>query len=296
MHVLVTGGTGFVGNILVSLLCARNDRVTIVTRDPEHHRTARAGVAFERWLPDLSRFDAIVHLAGEPIAGKRWSPEQKRVLESSRVDSTVQLVEALAQCSKRPRVLVSASAVGLYGDRGEETLTESSAPAGDFLGSLCVKWESAADTAESLGVRVVHPRLGIVLGRFGGALAKSVPIFKLGLGGPLGPKKSWFPWVHVSDAARFILFSIDDERVRGSYNLVAPGIVRQGEFAKTLGRVLGRPAILPAPKFALKIALGEVANALTASQRVVPERTLAAGFEFKHPTLEPALRNALQRA
>jgi uncharacterized protein (TIGR01777 family) len=293
--VLVTGGTGFTGTILVSLLCARDARVTVVTRHPESARTARVGVTFERWLPDLSRFDAIVHLAGEPIAGKRWSPEQKRVLVASRVDSTQQLVAALAQCTKRPRVLVSASAVGRYGDRGEDTLTESAAAADDFLGQLCVQWERAAEPAEQLGVRVVHPRIGIVLGRFGGVLAKAVPIFKLGLGGPLGPRKSWFPWVHVSDLARFILFAIDHDGVRGAYNLAAPGIVRQGEFATTLGRVLSRPAILPAPKFALKFALGEVANAITASQRVVPERTLSTGFEFNHPTLEAALRNALQR-
>jgi uncharacterized protein (TIGR01777 family) len=296
MYVLVTGGTGFVGNILTSLFCARNDRVVIVTRNPERARTARAGVTFERWLPDVSRFDAVVHLMGEPIVGKRWTPEQKRLLASSRIDSTQDLVKAIEKSQKKPRVLVSASAVGWYGDRGEETLTESSAPARDFLGDLCVRWEASADPAEALGVRVVHPRIGIVLGRYGGVLSKALPIFKLGLGGPLGPRKAWFPWVHVQDLARFILFAIDDGRVHGSYNLVAPGIVRQGEFSSTLGRVLSRPAILPAPKFALKLALGEVANAITASQRVVPERTLASGFEFKHPTLEAALENALQKA
>jgi hypothetical protein len=295
MNVLVTGGTGFVGNVLVNLLCARNDRVTIVTRNPERARKARAGVSFERWLPDLSRFDAVVHLAGEPIVGKRWSDEQKQLLVSSRVDTTRQLVEAIGRSAKKPRVLVSASAVGWYGNRGEDSLTESTPATDDFLGRLCVEWERAADAAETLGVRVVHPRIGIVLGRFGGVLAKAVPVFKLGLGGPLGPKSSWFPWVHVTDLARFILLAIDDERVRGAYNLVAPGLVRQGDFAATLGRVLSRPALLQAPKFALKLALGEVADAITASQRVVPERTLAAGFEFKYPTLEAALRNALQR-
>lgn len=295
MNVLVTGGTGFVGNRLVGLLCARNDRVTIVTREPEQHHTANSQVTFERWLPDVSRFDAVVHLAGEPVVGKRWTAEQKRVLVSSRVDSTRQIVEALAQSRKRPRVLVVASAVGWYGARGEETLTENSAPADDFLARLCVEWERAADPAEALGVRVVHPRIGIVLGREGGVLAKALPLFKLGLGGPLGPRSSWFPWVYVGDLARFILFAIDDESVRGSFNVVAPGIVRQGEFARTLGSVLSRPAVLPAPKFALKIVLGEVANAISASQRVVPERTLAAGFVFGQPALEAALKHTLRK-
>lgn len=296
MNVLVTGGTGFVGNILVNLLCARSDRITIVTRHPERARTARAGVSFERWLPDVSRFDAIVHLAGEPIAAKRWSAEQKRVIVSSRVDKTHELVTAIGKCTNRPRVLVSASAVGYYGERGENELSESASGADDFLGSLCTRWEAAARGAEAHGVRVVSPRIGIVLGRFGGVLAKAAPVWKLGLGGPLGPRRSWFPWVHVSDLARFCLFAIDHDEVRGAYNLVAPGIVRQGEFATTLGRVLSRPAILPVPKFALKLALGEVADAICASQRVVPERTLASGFTFQHPTLQAALANALQRA
>lgn len=293
MNVLVTGGTGFVGNVLVDRLLARGDKVAIVTRDTA--RPARAGVTFETWLPDLARFDAIVHLAGEPIAGKRWTSDQKRKLVSSRVDTTRDMVERLAKSTQRPRVLVSASAVGLYGDRGEETLTEQASPAADFLGSLCVKWEREADAAEKLGVRVVHPRIGIVLGKNGGALSKMLPPFKLGLGGPLGPSSSWFPWVHVDDLVGFILFAIEDERVRGSFNMAAPGIVRQGEFAKTLGRVLSRPAIFPVPTFALKLALGEVANAIVASQRVVPERTLATGFRFTHPTLESALREAVRK-
>lgn len=296
MHVLVTGGTGFVGNILVNLLCARNDRVVIVTRNPERARTARVGVSFERWLPDPSRFDAVVHLAGEPIAQKRWSAEQKRLIAASRVDTTRELVQTIGKSARRPKVLVCASAVGFYGDRGETLLTEASPAAGDFLGTLCAEWEAAARGAEAHGVRVVSPRIGIVLGRFGGVLAKAVPVFKLGVGGPIGPARSWFPWVHVHDLALFCLRAIDRDDLRGPYNLVAPGIVRQGEFARTLGRVLSRPAILPVPKLALKLALGEVANAICASQHVVPERTLSAGFVFEHATLEPALKNALQRS
>ncbi|MBL8859964.1 MAG: TIGR01777 family oxidoreductase [Planctomycetes bacterium] len=296
MNVLVTGGTGFVGQVLVSMLCARGDRVVIVTRNPERARAAQAGVTFERWLPDVARFDAVVHLAGEPIVGKRWSDAQKRVLTSSRVDSTQLIVAAFERSSKRPRVFVSASAVGWYGDRGEDALTESAAPADNFLGRLCVQWEQAADPAEQLGVRVVHPRIGIVLGLGGGVLSKAVPVFKFGVGGSLGPKQSWFPWVHVDDLARFIVFAIDNESVRGSFNVVAPGIVRQGDFAQALGAALGRPALFPVPKFALKLVLGEVANALTASQRCVPERTLAAGFEFEHPDLQAALKHALQKA
>ena len=295
MNVLVTGGTGFVGSILVDQLVARGDSVVIVTRNPDRNPT-RKGVTYERWLPDVARFDAIVHLAGEPIVGKRWNAEQKQVLTASRVDSTQQFVTALAQSAKRPRVFVSASAVGWYGDRGEDTLAESQPPADDFLGRLCVQWEQAAAPAEKLGVRVVHPRIGIVLGLGGGVLSKAVPVFNFGVGGSLGPKQSWFPWVHVADLVRFIMFALDTDDVRGSYNVVAPGIVRQGDFAQSLGGALGRPALFPVPKFALKIALGELANALTASQRCVPERTLAAGFTFEHPDLEPALKHALQKA
>lgn len=299
MNALVTGGTGFVGNILVTLLCARNDRVTVVTRNPETVRSARAGVKYERLEPALSNvsaFDAVVHLAGEPIADKRWNDAQKRRLWDSRIGSTKQIVEAIAKSPRKPRVLLCASAVGYYGDRGEELLDESAGPADNFLGRLCVAWEAEARKAEAHGVRVASIRIGVVLGRSGGALKKMVPLFRLGLGGPLGSGRQWWPWVHVNDLCALILFAIDEPGARGALNGVSPGIVRNREFARTLGRVLSRPAILPAPRFALRLALGEIAIVLTESQHCTPKRALELGFRFAHPDLESALRNLLNKA
>ncbi len=295
MNVLVTGGTGFVGNQLVNLLCARGDRVAIVTRNPDRARTARAGVSYVGWPPDPGRHQAIVHLAGANIAGRRWNDAYKEELRASRVDRTRELVAALASAATKPRVLVSISAVGYYGDRGSEELTEDSAPGDDFLARLCVDWEAEALRAEGHGVRVVIVRLGVVLGRRGGALESLLPIFKLGLGGPIGGGRGWFPWVHVNDAAGLMLFAIDREDVRGAVNAVAPGIVDQRAWARTLGRVLSRPAFLPVPRLALRIVLGEVADALAASQRCVPGRALALGYGFQHPELEPALRGLLHK-
>ena len=294
MHVLVTGGTGFVGARLVEILCARGDRVTIVTRTPNAPREPRAGVEYAAWLPDVSGFDAIVHLAGEPVVGKRWNEKQKSRLWSSRVDSSRELVAAIAKSKQRPKVLVCASAVGYYGDRGAEVLLESSPPADTFLARLCVAWEAEAAKAEHHGVRVASIRIGLVLGRGAGALKSMLPVFKLGLGGPFGDGQAWFPWIHVDDLCALIVFAIDDERARGAFNAAAPGIVQNREFAKTLGRVLSRPVFLPVPVFALKIALGEVGSVLVASQRCVPARARELGFEFAHPDLEPALRDVVR--
>ncbi len=295
MNVLVTGGTGFVGNILVNLLCARSDRVTVLTRNPERFRSARAGMAYAAWPVDVSKFDAVVNLAGAGILDRRWNDAYKAELRASRVDLTRRLVDAMAASPKRPRVLVSASAVGFYGDRGEELLPEGAPPADGFLSRMCVDWEAEANRAAQHGVRVATVRIGLVLGSHGGALKQMTPIFKLGLGGPFGTGKAWFPWIHVNDLASLMIHALNGEHVSGALNGAAPGIVRNKEYAATFGRVLSRPAFLPVPPFALRIALGEVANVLTDSQRTVPERTLASGFTFQFPELEPALRNLLHK-
>lgn len=295
MRVLVTGGTGFVGNVLVNRFVARDDRVVIVTRDPARARSARVGVTYESWLPEPSRFDAIVHLQGESIAGRRWNDAVKAELRASRVDATRKLVDAIAASTTRPRVLVAASASGYYGSRGDELLAESAAPDPGFLGELCVAWEREALRAETLGVRVVVVRIGIVLGAGAGALAKLVPIFRLGVGGPLGFGRTWFPWIHVNDLTSLLLFAVDRDDLKGPVNAAAPGIVTNREFARELGRVLSRPALFPVPYPILRVVAGEVAGALVASQRVVPERALKAGFAFQHPELEPALRGLLGR-
>ena len=293
MHALVFGGTGFVGGILVNLLCARNDRATIVTRNPETARTALAGVAMSAWPDDVSKYDAVVNLAGASVSAKRWNEAYKRELVTSRVDYTKRLVETIAKSHTKPRVLVNASAVGYYGDRGEELLTETSAPANGFLADLCVAWEREALEAEKLGVRVVNLRIGIVLGRHGGALQKMVPLWKLGLGGPFGAGGMWLPWIHVNDCAGLILHAIDSESVRGALNAAAPGIVRNKEFARTLGKVVSRPAFLPVPPLALRLAVGEFAAQLLASEKVVPQVALQSGYRFQWPELEPALKNCL---
>lgn len=295
LQVVIAGGTGFVGHALIEHLRARGDRATVLTRNPDAARAKRDGVTFEAWIPDLSRFDAVVNLAGEPIVGERWNDDVKRRLRSSRIDSTRRLVEAMSKAVKRPSVLVNASAVGIYGERGDDVLTEGAPPGDDFLAQLAADWEHEARKAEALGVRVVTLRIGVVLGRDGGALKSMLPVFKLGAGGPFGSGKQWFPWVHVDDVAGLVLFAIDRAGARGPLNAAAPGIVTNKEFSKTLGSVLGRPALFPVPKFAAKIAIGEAAEFLYTSLRCVPEAALGAGYRFHFPELRPALENVLRK-
>jgi hypothetical protein len=231
---------------------------------------------------------AVVHLAGESVAG-RWNREKKRAIRDSRVLGTRHLVKAIGEAKAKPGVLVCASAVGYYGNRGDEELTEEAAPGSDFLAEVCQAWEAEARRAEEHGVRVVMLRNGIVLGRGGGALTQMLLPFKLGLGGPVGSGKQWMPWVHVDDVVGIILHSIQQAAVRGAVNATAPAPVRNREFTQTLARLLRRPAVLPAPAFGLKILLGEFADVLLASQRAVPRRIQGAGYTFRHPTLVEAL-------
>jgi len=291
--VLLTGGTGFVGNRLVNALVAAGHTVSVVTRTPERHRTARAGVDYVGWLPPLDRHQALVHLSGEPIFGARWSAEVKGAIRASRIDSTRRLVEALRACARRPAVLVCASAIGWYGDRGDEVLTEASAPGSGFLAEVCQAWEDEAQRAEELGVRVVRVRIGVVLGAKGGALAQMLLPFKLGLGGPLGSGSQWFSWVHLRDVVALFVRAVDDPSLRGAFNATAPNPVTNREFTRTLGRVLHRPAFLPIPPLALRLRFGDAAQVLTASQRCLPEAALRAGFTFQFATLEGALRDIL---
>lgn len=288
-RVLVTGGTGFVGHRLQSALVASGHSISVVTRSPERHRTARAGVSYVPWLPELEREDAVVHLAGAPIFGKRWNAAVKDEIRASRVDSTRRLVEAMRSASTRPEVFVCASAVGYYGDRDDDVLDESAAPGQGFLAEVCQAWEAEAQRAEELGVRVVRVRIGVVLGAGGGALAQLLLPFKLGLGGPIGAGKQWFPWIHRSDLADLIVRAVDEPALSGAVNGVAPAPVTNRDFARELGRALHRPAFLPTPAFALRLVLGEVTDVLLESQRCEPAAAAAAGFEFRFPELGPAL-------
>lgn len=298
MKLFVTGASGLVGSRLCADLSSAGHAVTGLSRRP---RTGGPewvlGDAGESgpWTERASAADAVFHLCGESIAEGRWTRARKRALLRSRVDSTRVLVEALAASDQRPRVLVCASACGYYGARGEEELAESSPPGSDFLADLCRAWEAEADRAEGLGMRVVKVRFGVVLSARGGALAKMLPIFRLGLGGPLGPGRRWFPWLADSDAAGLMRFALERE-ISGPVNAVAPGAVRMGEFAATLGRVLRRPAVLPLPGVALRLALGEMGGSLTPGQRVVPQAALEAGYRFESPTLEAALAAAVSEA
>lgn len=294
---LVTGSTGLVGR---ALLRALGGHALATTRGAPLKLEGASEVV--RWdassrLPSgaLDRVDAIFHLAGEPVAEGRWTDAKKARIAASRVDSTRAIVDSIAarQPGDRPRVLVCASAVGIYGSRADEVLDEAAAPADGFLAEVCRAWEAEAARAEALGVRVVSLRIGIVLAKEGGALAKMRLPFQLGLGAALGSGEQWMPWIHLDDVVGLLRFAAANEALRGPVNAAAPAIVTNAEFTEALGRALHRPTLLRAPRFALELALGEVAAVVLASQRVVPKRALEAGFEFSYPRLEEALAEAL---
>ena len=289
--ILVTGGTGFIGRRLRSLLIARGHTLAIATRTPEQQRNEPPALEFVPWLPDLSGFDAVVHLAGEPILGKRWSAKFKERILTSRVEGTRKVVDALAAAAKKPRVLVSASAIGYYGEQGDRLLPESAPRGDDFMAGVCERWEQEALRAEQLGVRVVCVRTGIVLGTEGGALKQMLTPFKLGVGGPFGSGRAHMSWIHVQDLCALMLHAIDAPQLRGPVNGVSPGVCTNKEFARALGRALHRPALLPIPPIAMKIALGEIAEVLLASQRCVPKAALDSGFRYKFPEIDGALRD-----
>ncbi len=295
MRILVTGATGFIGRSLVERLAARGDRLTLTSRDPAGVRPPTPDTEVVGALPELSGFDAVVGLAGEPILGRRWSAAQKARIVGSRVEGTGDVVLALERADPRPAVLVNASAIGFYGDRGDELLDERSRPGSDFLAEVCLDWEASANRARDLGVRTVLLRTGVVLGPGGGALKKMLPLFRLGLGGPIGSGAQWMSWIHRDDLVRMILFALDTPEVEGPLNGTAPNPVTGKNFTAELGRVLRRPAFLPAPGFGLRLVLGEAASMLLASQRCSADRALEFGFHFDHPELAEALAALLAR-
>lgn len=299
MHVFLTGGSGLIGRALSGALLSDGHAVTVLTRDAAAAaRALPAGVkAVEgdparpgRWQEALARTDGCVHLAGEPVAAGRWTAERKGRIESSRVDSTRLVAEVLA--AGGPSVLVAGSAVGFYGSRGDEPLDEAAAAGQGFLAQVCQRWEAATGPAEGRA-RVVHLRTGLVLARDGGALPKLVLPFKLLAGGPMGHAGAWQPWLHLADEVGLLRFALEDERVRGPLNAAAPGQATSRDLARALGRVLHRPSRLPTPAAALRLLLGELAEVLLASQRVVPRKALDLGYRFRFPGLEPALRDLL---
>jgi uncharacterized protein len=305
MKTVVTGATGFVGQELVRRLQSAGDVLALARTPDAARKVLPATCGIQRWGgQDLLRAevfsgaDAVVHLAGEPVAAKRWTAERKREILESRVRSTRRLVESLAGLPRggRPRVLVSASAIGFYGDRGDTVLDETAAAGSGFLAEVCRGWETAAHAAVELGIRTVTLRIGVVLGPDGGALARMLPIFRAGVGGRLGAGTQWMSWIDRSDLTRLIAFAVDDERVQGPLNAVAPEPVRNREFTAALGQALGRPTLFPVPAFALRLAMGEMAEVVLASQRVHPEKASDLGFRFDRPALPPALSALLASA
>ncbi|HIE97257.1 MAG TPA: TIGR01777 family protein [Fuerstia sp.] len=297
LRIAVSGATGLVGSALCPLLTQQGHDVLAIRRDDRGSYDESI-----RWDPGsgltnparLESIDAIVHLAGQNIAAGRWNDAMKRRIRSSRVDGTRSLVESMAVVEKRPQVLVCASAIGFYGDRGAMEMEESSAAGSDFLADVCEQWEAEANAATELGVRVVNVRIGVVLSPKGGALAKMLPPFKLGLGGIVGPGTQYWSWIGLNDLTRILAFCVANEAVSGPVNAVSPESSTNREFTKTLGHVLHRPTMIPLPGFFAKLMLGEMATTLLlASTRVLPKQLQAHGFEFEQPGLADCLQHEL---
>jgi len=304
MKILIAGSSGLVGTALGGALAGAGHTVCRLVR-PESAAGEGPKEGFAvAWNPVTGELggagvgaDAVVNLAGASIAGGRWTAERKPLLRTSRIDTTRALVGALARMNARPGVLVSASAIGIYGDRGDETLTEESKPGTDFLAGVAKEWEAEALKAEALGIRVVLARFGIILAREGGALAKMLTPFKLGVGGRLGSGKQWMSWVTLEDVVAILRFAIENATVRGAINIVSPQPLQNAEFTKVLAKAVHRPALFPAPAFALRLALGEMADALLlSSQRVAPQALEKLGYRFLRADLKPALAAVLAKS
>jgi hypothetical protein len=298
MRILVTGSTGLVGRALVAFLESGGHAVYCLTRRPA---TTDREIEFNPSKgaihpSDMEGFDAVIHLAGDPIAKGRWTAEKKRLIRDSRVPFTRRLAETLGALKKPPAVLISASATGYYGTRGDRILRESDPPGQGFLPEVCLEWEGATEPASQGGIRVVHLRTGLVLTPAGGALEPMLLPFSFGLGGPLGHGRQWWSFIALDDLLYAIHHILMNDSIRGPVNATSPEPLTNAEFTKILGRVLNRPALIPVPKFALELALGAMTEPLLlASARVNPERLLDSGFEFAYPSLEPALRHLLGR-
>lgn len=300
MKVLLTGGTGFIGRHVVAALVARGHRCVVVSRGSANPFASDAVEVLRAdptrpgpWQTAVGTSDAVINLAGAPLVDPphRWTATRKLQIRESRIETTRGIVDALRHVERPPAVLVSASAVGYYGSRGDRKLDETAPPGDDFLARLCIEWEEAARGAEEI-TRVTLLRTGIVLGADGGALHPMLTPFRLGLGGPWGTGTQWWPWIHAADAVGLILLALERE-LPGAVNAVAPNPVTVNAFAKSLGAALGRPAVARVPEFALRLALGEAAETLLSSQRVTPRRAIDAGYAFRFPELDPALREIL---
>lgn len=299
MKILVTGGTGFIGSRLVRTLAERGDDVVVLSRTAGEsafgRKVAWTPDAPGPWLDEVRAADAVVHLAGAGVMDKRWSAEHLENLRTSRIGPTRLVAETLAARENKPKVFVCASAVGYYGFREDDrTCDESAASGTDALADLCREWEAATEPAKAAGIRVCNARIGVVLGPEGGALAQMLPVFKLGIGGPLGSGKQMLPWIHAEDAVRALIFALDDARVEGPFNVTAPTPVNMNAFAKELGRVLHRPSIFRVPGFVLKTVVGDGAAVVLTGQNAVPRKLESLGFSYTFPDLHGALQDAVR--
>ena len=297
MHILITGGTGLIGRRLCKALLAEGHELTVFSRKPETVALkCGAGVhaigSLSEWRPSMA-FDAVVNLAGEPIVDQRWTEKRKQVLWDSRIALTEELVRRMSAAERKPTVLLSGSAIGYYGGRGDEVLDETSSAGTDFPARLCVGWETAASEAESLGVRVCLQRTGLVLSKEGGLLGRMLPPFRLGMGARVGDGRQWMSWIHIDDLIAAMLRLLRDGQMRGPYNVTSPQPVTNAEFTRTLAAALRRPAPFVAPATLLRLSLGESAGMLLEGQRVLPKRLQAAQHRFAHPELANALGDLL---
>lgn len=308
MKVAVTGATGFVGSRLVQRLQEEGHTILVLTRNPDHAQTVFPKTAFPQitilaysplesgeWQKQISGCEAVVNLAGAPIAESRWTPERKQEILDSRKIGTQKIVEAIAQANPKPSVLINSSAIGYYGTSETQTFDETATPGEDFLAQVCQAWEAEAEKVKASGTRLVILRTGIVLA-MGGALAKMLLPFRLFAGGPIGSGRQWFSWIHRDDLVNLILKALTQTDMEGVFNATAPNPVRMSQFCQELGQIMNRPSWLPVPDFALEVLLGDAAKVVLEGQQVLPKRTLAKGFEYQYPSLKPALEEVLSHS
>ena len=296
MQILLTGGTGFIGSYLIQALQKRGDKVIVVTRNPE--RRPPKGVHFVGWDDELaevvSNCDAVINLAGSNLFDERWTDSVRETILASRINATATIIQAIRDAKNKPKVLISGSAIGYYGTRGSDKLDESQPPGSDFLAKVCLAWETEANKLDVESVRLVNARIGIVQQKDDGALSKMLLPFKLYGGGPLGEGSQYYPWIHMHDMVHALLFIIENETLSGPVNIVSPNPVTMDEFAKVLGKVMSRPSWFRVPEFMLKIAVGDSANSITSSYRVIPKKLKDAGYKFRFAEVESALRDILR--
>lgn len=298
MDILLTGGTGSIGRVLCQSLTAKGHRLTVLSRKNEQQVKSICGDSVYSIasldFDQFTEFDAVINLAGEVIIGPRWTEKRKKVLWDSRVTLTEELVQRIGRLDVKPKVLINASAVGIYGNGGEQVLTEDSPTQGSFAHALCAAWEKAADGVETYGVRLCKLRIGLVLMGHGGMLKSMIPPFRLGLGGRIGDGQQWMPWVHIADLLAMIGQLLENPELSGVFNGVSPNPVRNQEFTASLARHLHRPAVLPMPACLLKTLMGEMGQLLLEGQQAIPQRFQDLNFAFRHPTLDSALTDIIQ--